>query len=102
MITDNENALNLQDCVNNNGLLIIDGNAYTADTNGGPPFAFYSGPVLSSGEPSFDENDWGEIDFHSMDLKTKEKLMALLWCKNSRSRKRAPLIQLWVKSKKQK
>jgi hypothetical protein len=73
-----ENSLNLQDCIVNNGLLIIDGNAYTSDANGFLPFAFYSGPVLSNGKPSFDENDWYEIDFQSMDSKTKEKLLAFL------------------------
>ena len=73
-----ENSLNLQDCIANNGLLIIDGNAYTSSANGFLPFAFYSAPILSNGEASRDENDWYQVDMESIDLKTKEKLFAFL------------------------
>ena len=73
-----ENSFNLQNCIKNNGLLIIDGNAYTSSANGFLPFAFYSAPILSNGEASRDENDWYQVDMESIDLKTKEKLFAFL------------------------
>ena len=78
-----ENSFNLQNCIKNNGLLIIDGNAYTSDyeileSGASNKFAFYSAPILSNGEASRDENDWYQVDMESIDLKTKEKLFAFL------------------------
>jgi hypothetical protein len=76
-----ENSLNLQNCIKNNGLLIIDGNAYTSDyalleSGASNKFTFYSGPVLSNGEPSFDENDWYEVDMENVDLATISKFIS--------------------------
>ena len=71
-----ENSLNLQDCIANNGLLIIDGNAYTSSANGFLPFAFYSAPILSNGEASRDENDWYQVDMENVDLETINKFIS--------------------------
>ena len=76
-----ENSLNLQDCIKNNGLLIIDGNAYTSDyeileSGASNKFAFYSGPILSDGNPSQDENDWYQVDMENVDLSTINKFIS--------------------------
>lgn len=70
-----ENSFNLQNCIKNNGLLIIDGNAYTSDyeileSGASNKFAFYSAPILSNGEASRDENDWYQVDMENVDLAT--------------------------------
>jgi hypothetical protein len=76
-----ENSFNLTACIKNNGLLVIDGNAYTSDyeplvSGASNKFAFYSAPILFHGNPSMDENDWYEVDMENVDLATIDKLIS--------------------------